>query len=224
MRNPEIIKNIFNNLAKRYDFYNRVISLGTQTRVKKNSLKQLKLNDGDKVLDVCTGTGDLVYYMDKLNPNLDLTGVDFSEKMLEIAREKQGDKKNIRFFIADGRELPFEDNSFDVVTIGFGLRNIKNYERVVDEIKRVLKNRGQVLNIDFSCDDTVGNSVFDLIVKIFTGLTSRKNSYRYLIESKKEFLNTTELINLFRKKGFIFLRRKYYMFEVIASELFRNNK
>lgn len=223
MKNPEKIKSLFNDLATKYDFFNRVISLGMQTRVKKQSLKMLNIKNGDKVLDICTGTGDLVYFLDKINPNLDLTGVDFSENMLEIARKKQK-KENMRFLIADGRELPFEDNSFDIVTIGFGLRNIENYERVIDEIRRVLKPKGQFLNLDFSCDKTFSNSVFDLLTSLLTSFTSKKSSFKYLLESKDEFLNTLELINLCRRKGYIFLRRKYFAFDVIATEVFRNNK
>lgn len=225
MKNPEIIKNLFNNLANKYDFFNRVISLGMQTKVKKDSLKLLNVHNGDKVLDICTGTGDLIYFLNKLNPNLDLTGIDFSEKMLEVARKKQKKSQtNIRFFIADGRELPFEDNTFDIVTIGFGLRNIENYERVMTEIHRVLKPKGQVLNLDFSCDKSLGNSIFDLITRIITSFTSKKNSFKYLIDSKKEFINSIDLINLFRRKNFIFLRRKYFAFDVISAEVFRNNK
>lgn len=225
MKNPEIIKNLFNNLANKYDFFNRVISLGMQTKVKKDSLKLLNVHNGNKVLDICTGTGDLIYFLNKLNPNLDLTGIDFSENMLEIARKKQKkSQNNIRFFIADGRELPFEDNTFDIATIGFGLRNIENYERVISEIHRVLKPKGQVLNLDFSCDKSLANSIFDLITRIITSFTSKKNSFKYLIDSKKEFINSIDLINLFRRKNFIFLRRKYFAFDVISAEVFKNNK
>ncbi len=225
MKNPETIKNLFNNLAKRYDFFNRVISLGMQTRVKKKSLKLLNIEDGSNVLDICTGTGDLAFFINKINPNLNITGIDFSEKMLEIARNKQKDyQNNMKFFLADGRELPFEDDTFDIVTIGFGLRNIENYERVISEIHRVLKPKGQILNLDFSCDKSFANSVFDLLTSILTSFTSKKNSFRYLISSKKEFLSSTDLINLFRRKGFIFLKRKYFAFEVISAEVFRNNK
>ena len=225
MKNPETIKILFNNLAKRYDFFNRVISLGMQTRVKKKSLKLLNIEDGSNVLDICTGTGDLAFFINKINPNLNITGIDFSEKMLEIARNKQKDyQNNMKFFLADGRELPFEDNTFDIVTIGFGLRNIENYERVISEIHRVLKPKGQILNLDFSCDKSFANSVFDFLTSILTSFTSKKNSFRYLISSKKEFLSSTDLINLFRRKGFIFLKRKYFAFEVISAEVFRNNK
>ncbi len=225
MKNPETIKILFNNLAKRYDFFNRVISLGMQTRVKKKSLKLLNIEDGSNVLDICTGTGDLAFFINKINPNLNITGIDFSEKMLEIARAKQKDyQNNMKFFLADGRELPFEDDTFDIVTIGFGLRNIENYERVISEIHRVLKPKGQILNLDFSCDKSFANSVFDLLTSILTSFTSKKNSFRYLISSKKEFLSSTDLINLFRRKGFIFLKRKYFAFEVISAEVFRNNK
>ena len=66
MKNPETIKNLFNNLAKRYDFFNRVISLGMQTRVKKKSLKLLNIEDGSNVLDICTGTGDLAFFINKM--------------------------------------------------------------------------------------------------------------------------------------------------------------
>ena len=225
MKNPETIKILFNNLAKRYDFFNRVISLGMQTRVKKKSLKLLNIEDGSNVLDICTGTGDLAFFINKINPNINITGIDFSEKMLEIARAKQKDyQNNMKFFLADGRELPFEDDTFDIVTIGFGLRNIENYERVISEIHRVLKPKGQILNLDFSCDKSFANSVFDLLTSILTSFTSKKNSFRYLISSKKEFLSSTDLINLFRRKGFIFLKRKYFAFEVISAEVFRNNK
>lgn len=224
MKNPEKIKLLFNNISKHYDFFNRVISLGMQTFVKRKAIKLLKISKNHKILDICTGTGDLAFYMNKIEPNTDITGIDFSEKMLEIANRKKGKKKNLRFLLADGRELPFEDNSFDIVTIGFGLRNIENYERVIDEIKRVLKPKGQFLNLDFSCDESFGNSMFDLITRLTTAFYDKKDSYKYLIDSKRTFLNTSDLISLFRKKEYIFLMRKYYMFKVVAAELFRNNK
>jgi len=224
MKNPENVKILFNNLAKNYDFFNHVISLGMQSRVKKNCLKLLKISNGFKILDICTGTGDLALYLNKINPNTNVVGIDFSDKMLQEANKKKKNNKNIQFLIADGRELPFEDNTFDVITIGFGLRNIENYERVIDEIKRVLKPQGQVLNIDFSCDDGFFNSVFDMLTRISTIFSSEKSAYDYLITSKKSFLNTSELISLFRRKEYIFLQRKYYAFKVIAVELFRNNK
>jgi len=224
MKNPEKIKLLFNNISKHYDFFNRVISLGMQTLVKKDCLKLLKISKGYKILDICTGTGDLAFYMNKIEPDTNITGIDFSEKMLEIANKRKGNNQNLRFLIADGRELPFEDNSFDIVTIGFGLRNIENYERVIDEIQRVLKPKGQFLNLDFSCDEGIGNSIFDLLTSLVTAFYDKKSSYKYLIDSKKTFLNTSELISLFRKKGYIFLTRKYYALNVVAAELFRNNK
>ena len=115
MKNPETIKILFNNLAKRYDFFNRVISLGMQTRVKKKSLKLLNIEDGSNVLDICTGTGDLAFFINKINPNLNITGIDFSEKMLEIARAKQKDYQNERMeqiTIDDDSDIPYDMSIF----------------------------------------------------------------------------------------------------------------
>lgn len=224
MKSPENIKSMFDNISKYYDFFNRIISMGMQSRVKKACLKLLNIKKGYKILDICTGTGELAFFINKINPDTNIIGIDFSEKMLDIANKKNKNKQNITFLLADGRELPFENNTFDIVTIGFGLRNIENYERVIDEIKRVLKPNGQFLNIDFSCDKSFGNTVFDLITKLTTSFSSKKSAYKYLIDSKKTFLNTTDLISLFRQNEYIFIKRKYCAFKVIAAELFKNNK
>lgn len=190
-KNPIKIQEMFNKIARVYDFNNNIMSLGQHIRIKKQSVKFLNAHNV-KVLDLCTGTGDIAGFIDK---SCKVIGVDFSDKMLEIARKKY---PWINFIEGDCTNLPFEDNYFDVVTISFGLRNIENYDNALDEIYRVLKPNGLFMHLDFGKKNILGDILFDIIVPHLVKIFYKDNlPYEYLVKSKQMFFNENALIELF---------------------------
>lgn len=190
-KNPIKIQEMFNKIAKVYDFNNNVMSFGQHIRIKKQSVKFLNAHNV-KVLDLCTGTGDIAGFIDK---SCEVIGVDFSDKMLEIARKKY---PWVNFIEGDCTNLPFEDNYFDVVTISFGLRNIENYDNALDEIYRVLKPNGLFMHLDFGKKNILGDILFDIIVPHLVKIFYKDNlPYEYLVKSKQMFFYENALIELF---------------------------
>ena len=215
-KNPEKIRSMFNSIAAKYDFNNNLISLGMHKFVKYMSIKNLEITDNSKILDECTGTGDFAKFLLKLNPKTDVTGTDFSENMLKFAKKKV---PRAKFIPADSTNLPFADQTFDIVTMGFGLRNIEDYDKAITETWRVLKNNGQFLHLDFGKKNFC-SKIFDIIVppliKIFYG---QNLPYKYLLNSKKDFPPPDELIKLFEKHNFSLKCRKDYLFGVISMQI-----
>ena len=139
------VKNIFNQISPFYDRVNNLISFFTHKYFKSKAISTLKLADNMKVLDLCCGSGDLISLILKRNQNVNIIGLDFSSKMLEVAKKK-GLKAS--FIEADVQNIPFAQNEFDIVTIGFGLRNIPNKTKALEEISRVVKPGGYFLHLD----------------------------------------------------------------------------
>ena len=215
-KTPEKINKMFNEIAGKYDCINDAMSFGMHYKIKSECIKLLGINFGDNVLDLCCGTGDLAILINKYQPKCHITGVDFSEKMLEIARQKS-DK--IHFMQADSTNLPFEDNTFDIITIGFGLRNIQNAEKAIEEIYRILKPNVRFLHLDFG-KRNIFSKIYDLLIPIMTRfLTNNNLAYEYLIESKKIFPTPKELVKDFESKGFKLLKMKSFAFGVISAQI-----
>ena len=217
-KTPENIRMMFNAIAEKYDFMNELISLGQHRIVKRKSLKMLEIKPHSKILDACCGTGDLGVLIKKEEPLADITGIDFSEKMLSIARNRI---ESINFIQKDITDLDFPDNSFDFVVMGFGLRNVVNPEKALYELYRVLKPGSEFLHLDFGKKNFFGN-FFDfevqLLAKIFN---SNSEAYDYLIKSKKNFPLPDELIKDFEKCGFKFKVRKDFVFGVISAQVMK---
>lgn len=217
-KNPTIIKEMFNKISLKYDQINNIMSFGTHKYIKYDCVKNLEIKPHDNILDLCCGTGDITGIIKKIYPNCCIIGVDFSENMIKIAESKN---KNIRFFQGDATNLPYGDNSFDIVTMSFGLRNIQNAEKAIEEIYRILKPNGQFLHLDFG-EKNFLSKIYDkltpFLVRFFTNNTL---PYSYLIQSKQEFLTPKDLIKDFENKGFRFHKRKDYLFGVISSQIMK---
>lgn len=213
-KSPEKIKNMFNMLAVTYDRMNNIISLGTDKIIKLNCIKQLDIKNGAKILDLCTGTGDIAEIIKGLYPKAQITGADFSENMLEIARKRV---KGVEFINADCTNLPFEDNSFDFVTICYGLRNIENRKQAIREISRVLKNGGKLMHLDFGEKNFAGKifeKVAPLVAKLFS---PNAEAYKYLVRSKQDFPAPDELIKEF--ENFKLKKRCDFLFKSISCQI-----
>jgi len=144
---------MFDNIAKRYDFINSLLSLGIHKGWRKKAVNKLLKFHPKAVLDVATGTGDFaIVSLKKLNPDR-VVGIDISEGMLNIGREKlkkKGLDKKIELLYGDSENLPFPDNTFDAITVGFGVRNFETLEKGLSSMLRVLKPGGTLVVLEFS--------------------------------------------------------------------------
>lgn len=217
-KSPEKIHIMFNTVSRKYDLMNNIMSFGTHHYVKYKSIKCLNIKPHDNVVDLCCGTGDLARIIKRIQPDACVTGIDFSEEMLKKAKNKKSIGK-ISYMQGDVTNLPYEDNSFDIVTMGFGLRNIANAEKAVEEVYRILKPNGSFLHLDFGRKNFL-SKIYDKITPILAKIfTENSVSYKYLIKSKKEFLSPEDLIKDFESKGFKLKKRCDYIFGVISAQI-----
>lgn len=219
-KSPAKIQKMFNSISKEYDRNNNIISLGFHNKIKTASLKLLEIVSKSSVLDLFCGTGDIVKHLLKEGKELQITGVDFSAKMLEIASHNY---PQANFIEADCSNMPFSNNTFDYITMSFGLRNAHNREAVIKECHRVLKPGGKLLHLDFGRKNIFSN-MFDIIASTGFFLFYRnKLPYKYLIESKQEFPEPKELIKEFETKNFKLKKRKDFLLGIISTQIFEKN-
>lgn len=217
-KSPQKIKDLFDKIAPIYDFANNFISLFTHKKIKKSAIKELSLIGNEKILDCCTGTGDIAGFIKQKYPNCEVIGIDFSQNMLNVAKQKF---PSVNFIKGDCCNLAFNSEAFDCITIAFGLRNIKDYPKAISEIKRVLKKDGKLLYIDFDKSGIL-NKILDIIIAIGIKIFKFNNDeYSYLIKSKNEFLTTSEILNLFTEYGFITQKRISHHFGCIPTIIFK---
>lgn len=218
-KTPENIKSMFNALAPKYDFFNEIISFGLHRIIKKLAIKELDIKKGYKVLDLCTGTGDVAGLVKQMHPDSDVFGVDFSQKMLSIASSEYPD---IDFSLQDCCDLHFDNNYFDVATMTFGLRNIENYDKALSEVHRILKECGVFMHLDFGKSSEFFDNFFKAVIKFLVmPFVKDKNTWNYLLQSKEAFFSPDELIKIVEDKGFILIKKKGFLFGVISAQYFR---
>ena len=215
-----LIKNMFDKIAVKYDFINNLISFGTHYFVKRKVISALNIEPNSKVLDLCCGTGDLGKIIKKIQPSCDVVGVDFSSQMIEIARKNN---PNITYWEMDATSLSFEKNSFDYVVMGFGLRNIEEKNKALEEIHRVLKNNGHFLHLDFGTS-SIFSSLYDNIVLFLSKIFIKDTKpLKYLILSKKRFLSSNELVELFKFNKLFCIKKDELCLKMIAYQTMIKN-
>ena len=209
---PETIQRMFGAIAKRYDTANSVLSLGIHHLWRNALIAQSRVMPGQRVFDAATGTGDLALaFAPLVGPTGAVIGGDFSEPMLELARQKQAARLPqsrypwLHFQFADVMKLPFESESFDIVSISFGIRNVADAESGLRELARVLKPGGTLLVLEFG-GETPGlwgrffkwysNNILPIIGGTLTG---EKKAYRYLQESSAKFPSRDAFIALLHR-------------------------
>jgi len=189
------VNRLFATIAPRYDFINDLQSLGLHRRWKKRVARRAAVRPGDRALDVCCGTGDIAFAL--AEGGAAVTGLDFSEPMLEVARRRgehlPSGTGNPKFMAGDAQRTPFTDAVFDIVTVGYGLRNLASWEAGLRELVRVAKPGGRLVVLDFGKPD---NSLWRwlyfgylrLCVPVF-GLVFCRNAgaYAYILESLKHY-------------------------------------
>lgn len=191
----EEVATMFNNISKRYDFLNHFLSLGIDKIWRKKAIRQLKEVAPKSVLDIATGTGDFAIAALKLNPE-EIVGVDISQGMLDVGIEKmkrKGYDHIISMQLGDSEQLPFDDNRFDALTVGFGVRNYENLEKGLADMLRVLKPNGKAVILEFSkpkkfpIKQLFGFYSKRVIPFLGRTISKDKRAYAYLPESVEAF-------------------------------------
>ena len=147
------VAEMFDSISQRYDFLNRFLSLGIDINWRRRTVNFLKKTDATSILDVATGTADLAISINKGIPNSQVTGIDISSGMIKVGKQKIPRRKlnsSVKLIIGDGENLPFEDDSFDAVTVAFGVRNFEDLEKGLSEMNRVTKPGGCIAILEFS--------------------------------------------------------------------------
>ena len=190
------VNDLFARIARRYDLINDLQSFGLHRNWKRRVAELAKVSPGACALDLCCGTGDLAFAL--AQRGADVTGLDFSPQMLEVAaaRQQASSKlkiKNLKFLQGDAQQLPFAENSFDIVTVGYGLRNLTSWERGLEEMRRVARPGARLIVLDFGKPaNAVWRAVYfahlkmsvPLIGLLFCGNAS---AYAYILESLKHY-------------------------------------
>ena len=220
-KNPVKITKMFDEISGCYDKMNNIISLGTHYLIKKISLKNLKIGKNSYILDLCCGTGDFTKIISQIELTSRIIGLDNSTEMLKLARIKNPQKT---FILGNCMNLPFGENEFDYITIGFGLRNVENREKTLSEIYRTLKHGGKFLHLDFGRHG-LGSKVFDAVVMAVTHFAGshfcRNKNYEYLIQSKNEYPEPEELIKEFEAAGLKLLKRYDFLLGTISCQILK---
>jgi demethylmenaquinone methyltransferase/2-methoxy-6-polyprenyl-1,4-benzoquinol methylase len=190
------VRAMFDRIAGVYDRMNSVMTAGMHHRWRERAADLARLDPGARALDVATGTGDLAIELKRrVGPGGEVTGLDFSERMLELAREKAGD---VRFEAGNALELPYPDGSFDAVTVGFGARNFDDLARGLREMARVTRPGGRVVVLEITTPQRPPLSWFfrlwfDRAVPALGRLAGDPDAYTYLPSSVRRFPGPPEL-------------------------------
>jgi demethylmenaquinone methyltransferase/2-methoxy-6-polyprenyl-1,4-benzoquinol methylase len=202
---------MFNDIAFRYDFLNRFLSLGLDISWRKKAIEQLRSNNPQNILDVATGTADMPILIFNKFKTPKIIGIDISKDMIAIGEKKikqQQLEKFIQLQEGDSENIPFTDNSFDAATVAFGVRNFENLEKGLAEVYRILKPNGKFVILEFSHPK---NAVFSVIYKLYMKtitpkfgkiFTNNNEAYQYLQQSILAFPEGNVFLGIMEKAGF----------------------
>jgi len=205
------VATMFNNISKNYDDLNRVISFGIDISWRKKVVQIVSKNNPQQILDIATGTGDLALMMSTLAPEK-IIGLDISEGMLSVGKEKISKAQlndKIEMVVGDSEDIPYADNTFDAITVSFGVRNFANLDKGLGEIRRVLKPGGILVILETSNPTKFPfkqgykfytSFILPVIGKLFS---KDKIAYSYLSESANFFPFGEAFNNILKKNGFI---------------------
>jgi len=219
------LEKYYSKIYRRYDLINRLFTFGLDQKWRRITAEKCLLNNPHNIIDLCCGTGDLAFAICKLQTNnIRITGYDFNENMLEIAKRKADKEpfKTINFIKGEASDLPFESGSIDAITIGFGFRNLTfenlNREKHISEMYRVLARGGSIYILESSVPD---NFIIRILYKLYLYLfliplgsviSGNPKAYWYLAHSSSNFYNMAEVRTLLLKNGFENVKSHRFMF------------
>jgi demethylmenaquinone methyltransferase/2-methoxy-6-polyprenyl-1,4-benzoquinol methylase len=220
------IQKLYTQIPSTYELINHILTFGLDILWRKKAVKKIDSVPGQRYLDVCTGTGETATYLSRISKNGNLVyATDFSLPMISLAKNKS-DNTQIKFSLSEIKNLPFADNTFDIVTISFATRNINtNHQDLVKsfaEIRRVLKSGGCFINLETSQPlNKFIRLVFHWYVKIFiqpigTSISGSKSAYAYLASTIPRFYNTEELDQILIDSGFEMVEHERMLFGAAA--------
>ena len=204
------INSMFDSISNEYDFLNNIITFGGHTKWKNDIIKIAREHNPKTILDIATGTADIAIKFSEIE-NSNIIGIDISSKMLDVGREKiqnKGLAKRVVLKKGDAENLEFDSNSFDIISIGYGVRNFENLEKGLKESFRVLAPNGKLIILETSVpSNPLFRFIFNIYTKVFIGVISNifsKNpaAYSYLEKSAKNFPSGNDFANILIGTGF----------------------
>ena len=201
------VENMFDRIAPKYDFFNRLFSLRIDLLWRKSLVKWMQSDDPKQILDVATGTGELAIALWK-NFRVKITAVDLSQEMLNLADKKIKELgADITIQKANAENLPFESNKFDAVSVAFGVRNFENLEKGLSELRRVVKENGNVYVLEFSRMEGVLSPLYNFYFRkvlpfLAKMISGEKEAYTYLPDSVQNFPCGERMKNILLDLGF----------------------
>ncbi len=206
----KMVQNIFSEVSAKYDLMNDLMSFGTHRIWKKDLIGLMNIQKTDKIIDIGSGTGDLIKIIKKNNPDVSLVSTDLNFEMLKYGRDNLSNKiKKINWINCNAENLPFENDLFDKYIISFCLRNITLINKALTEAWRILKPGGSFYCLEFSTpQSSLINKMYELYKKntiplIGEKIANNKKAYKYLVESINQFPHQDILLNKLKKIGFI---------------------
>ncbi len=219
-KDPDDVSKMFDDVAHRYDFLNELLSLGRTKAWRRVVTSIIAPKPGIKILDIAAGTGSSSRPL--VDKGAEVTALDFSHGMIEQGRKQN---KNINFVQGDALKLPFEDNSFDVTTISFGLRNTSNTEKALKEALRVTKDGGRIVVAEFShpvnpvFKKIYLNYLMKALPVIVKKISKNPDAYIYLAESIRAWPDQAELASIMRDSGFKSVAWQDLTFGIVAVHI-----
>ena len=219
-KDPDDVSKMFDDVAHRYDFLNDLLSLGRTKAWRRVVTSIIAPKPGMKILDIAAGTGSSSRPL--VDKGAEVTALDFSHGMIEQGRKQN---KNINFVQGDALKLPFEDNSFDVTTISFGLRNTSNTEKALKEALRVTKDGGRIVVAEFShpvnpvFKKIYLNYLMKVLPVIVKKISKNPDAYIYLAESIRAWPDQAELASIMRDSGFKSVAWQDLTFGIVAVHI-----
>lgn len=221
-------RQFFDGLAEKYDATNELHSWGTKSRFDRRAVGRLPILPGSRILDLCTGSGDIAIEIARRHPDVRITAVDASPNMLRVARRKaEGLLDRIEFVEGDALNLQYPNGTFDGAVISFGLRNLTSLTAGLEEMRRVVRPGGFVSNIDQGKPrNPLFNAVYTVQFKHIAPVLGKVifhrgefNSFRYLPESNRYFPDQRTLCGIFRDLGFTGVEAHDYWFGAVAQQV-----